>query len=104
MNPTERDRLLALFGHAAADAPAGPHVADDDELLTAWRLGDLSAAEDARFHEHLAGCAGCRRYVADLAAEPPAEPPPKSFPWRTVLTVVASLAACVVLVVGWLGM
>lgn len=102
MNPTERDRLLALFGHAAADAPAGPHVADDDELLTAWRLGDLSPAEDARLHEHLATCADCRRHVADLAATSPiAEPTPKKSSWRSVIGVVAALAACVVLAVGW---
>jgi tetratricopeptide (TPR) repeat protein len=115
MNPTERDRLLALFRHAAADGPAaGPHVAEDEELLTAWQLGGMSPAEDARFHEHLAGCAACRRYVAALAAAPPpaaeqttatpAGPTPAKFPWRRVLGVVAALAACVLLVVGWLGM
>jgi tetratricopeptide (TPR) repeat protein len=119
MNQPDRDRLLALFGHAAADAPAsGPHVADDEELLTAWRLGELSPAEDARFHEHLANCPGCRRYVADLsAADSPATtgpgveqttassafPTPSRFPWRSVVGVVAALAACVVLAVGWLG-
>jgi tetratricopeptide (TPR) repeat protein len=116
MNPTERDRLLALFRHAAADGPAaGPHVAEDEELLTAWQLGGMSLAEDALFHEHLAGCAACRRYVAELAAAAPppaaehatvvpAEPTPAKFPWRGVLGVVAALAACVLLVVGWLGM
>jgi cytochrome c-type biogenesis protein CcmH/NrfG len=108
MNPTERDRLLALFRHAAADGPAaGPHVADDDELLTAWRLGELSPAEDARFHEHLASCAECRKLVAVLAEAFPqttAEPTPSRFGWRSVVGVLAALAACVVLAVGWLGM
>lgn len=111
MNPTEHDRLLALFGHAAADIPAGPHVADD-ELLTAWRLGDLSTDEDARFHDHLASCAGCRRLVADLSeAEAPAAaavaasgPTPATFPWRSVLGAVAALAACLVVAVVWIGM
>lgn len=107
MNQPEHDRLLALFAHAAADAPApGPHVAADDELLTAWRLGDLTPAEETRFHHHLSNCAACRRAVADLAEldrEPERErkwPWPRP-PWRSVLGTVVALAACLVLAVGY---
>ena len=54
MTPTERDHMLDLFRHAAGvPAATGAHVADDDELLAAWRMGDLSPAEEDRFYDHL---------------------------------------------------
>jgi anti-sigma factor RsiW len=36
------------------------------ELMTDYLEGTLSAAERARFEEHIAGCDGCRSYLAQL--------------------------------------
>jgi anti-sigma factor RsiW len=36
------------------------------ELMTDYLEGNLSAAERARFEEHIAGCDGCRAYLAQL--------------------------------------
>jgi len=37
------------------------------ELMTDYLEGALSAADRARFDEHIAGCDGCRAYLAQLA-------------------------------------
>ena len=37
------------------------------ELMTDYLEGSLSAADRARFEEHIAGCDGCRAYLAQLA-------------------------------------
>ncbi|MGH7764989.1 MAG: anti-sigma factor family protein [Candidatus Dormibacteraceae bacterium] len=36
------------------------------ELMTDYLEGFLSASDRARFEEHLAGCDGCRAYLAQL--------------------------------------
>ena len=36
------------------------------ELMTGYLEGTLSAADRARFDEHIAGCDGCRAYLAQL--------------------------------------
>jgi anti-sigma factor RsiW len=36
------------------------------ELMTEYLEGALSAEESARFEEHIAGCDGCRAYLAQL--------------------------------------
>jgi anti-sigma factor RsiW len=37
------------------------------ELMTDYLEGALSAADRARFEEHIAGCDGCRAYLAQLS-------------------------------------
>jgi len=37
------------------------------ELMTDYLEGALSAADRARFEEHIAGCDGCQAYLAQLA-------------------------------------
>jgi anti-sigma factor RsiW len=37
------------------------------ELMTDYLEGALSAADRTRFEEHIAGCDGCRAYLAQLA-------------------------------------
>jgi anti-sigma factor RsiW len=36
------------------------------ELMTEYLEGTLSAADRARFEEHIAGCDGCRAYLAQM--------------------------------------
>jgi anti-sigma factor RsiW len=36
------------------------------ELMTDYLEGTLSAADRARFEEHIAGCNGCRAYLAQM--------------------------------------
>jgi anti-sigma factor RsiW len=36
------------------------------ELMTDYLEGALSAVERARFEDHIAGCDGCRAYLAQL--------------------------------------
>jgi anti-sigma factor RsiW len=36
------------------------------ELMTDYLEGTLPAADRARFEEHIAGCDGCRAYLAQL--------------------------------------
>jgi anti-sigma factor RsiW len=36
------------------------------ELMTAYLEGNLPASERTRFEEHIAGCDGCRAYLAQL--------------------------------------
>jgi anti-sigma factor RsiW len=36
------------------------------ELMTDYLEGNLSARDRARFEEHIAGCDGCRAYLAQL--------------------------------------
>jgi anti-sigma factor RsiW len=36
------------------------------ELMTEYLEGTLSAADRARFEQHLAGCKGCQAYLAQL--------------------------------------
>ena len=36
------------------------------ELITAYLDGALSAADRARFEQHISGCDGCRAYLAQL--------------------------------------
>lgn len=36
------------------------------ELMTGYLEGTLPAADRARFEEHIAGCDGCRAYLAQL--------------------------------------
>jgi anti-sigma factor RsiW len=36
------------------------------ELMTAYLEGALSAADRARFEEHIAGCDGCTAYLAQM--------------------------------------
>jgi len=36
------------------------------ELMTDYLEGALSGADRARFEEHIAGCDGCRAYLAEL--------------------------------------
>ena len=38
------------------------------ELMTDYLEGALSAADRARFEEHIAGCDGCTAYLAQLRA------------------------------------
>ena len=38
------------------------------ELMTDYLEGTLSAADRARFEEHIAGCDGCRAYLAQMRA------------------------------------
>ena len=38
------------------------------ELVTGYLEGSLSAGKRRRFDEHLAGCDGCTRYVAQMEA------------------------------------
>lgn len=38
------------------------------ELVTDYLEDTLPAADRARFESHLAGCAGCRRYLAQMNA------------------------------------
>lgn len=110
MNPTEREALLAVFRRAAATpAPPEGHVADDPDLLTDWRLGNLSPAEEERFLDHLDACAACRKAVAQLPAPeetpapatPTAEPAARSagFPRAAIWGAVLALAACVMIAV-----
>jgi anti-sigma factor RsiW len=47
------------------------------ELMTDYLEGALSAVERARFEDHIAGCDGCRAYLAQL---------------RTARTIVGQLA------------
>ena len=47
------------------------------ELMTDYLDGTLSPVDQARFEEHIAGCDGCRAYLAQL---------------RTTRTVVGELA------------
>ena len=47
------------------------------ELMTDYLEGALSAVERARFEDHIAGCDGCRAYLAQL---------------RTARTIVGRLA------------
>jgi anti-sigma factor RsiW len=37
------------------------------ELMTDYLEGSLSNADRARFEEHIAGCDGCRAYLAQLS-------------------------------------
>jgi anti-sigma factor RsiW len=37
------------------------------ELMTDYLEGALSAVDRARFEEHIAGCDGCRAYLAQLS-------------------------------------
>jgi anti-sigma factor RsiW len=37
------------------------------ELMTDYLEGALSSADRTRFEEHIAGCDGCRAYLAQLA-------------------------------------
>ena len=37
------------------------------ELMTDYLEGDLSEIDRARFEEHIAGCDGCRAYLAQLS-------------------------------------
>jgi anti-sigma factor RsiW len=37
------------------------------ELMTDYLEGALSGTDRARFEEHIAGCDGCRAYLAQLA-------------------------------------
>jgi anti-sigma factor (TIGR02949 family) len=37
------------------------------ELMTDYLEGALSSADRARFEEHIAGCDGCRAYLAQLS-------------------------------------
>lgn len=36
------------------------------ELMTDYIEGDLSTVDRARFEDHIAGCDGCRAYLAQL--------------------------------------
>ena len=36
------------------------------ELMTDYLEGNLAAKDQARFEEHIAGCDGCRAYLAQL--------------------------------------
>ncbi len=36
------------------------------ELMTEYLEGSLSAADRARFEQHMTGCDGCRAYLAQL--------------------------------------
>lgn len=38
------------------------------ELVTAYLEGALSAEDEARFEEHIAGCDGCTAYVEQMRA------------------------------------
>ena len=65
------EMLLELF-RAAADSqpiPDGPHVVDDDELLTSWSLGLLSTSQHDRMLDHLAVCPRCRKELGELVRE-----------------------------------
>jgi tetratricopeptide (TPR) repeat protein len=69
MNTEARDKFLRrLFRDAANNQPLapGPHVSDDDELITCWSLGQLSPQQHEAFHKHLSDCPRCRQELAGL--------------------------------------
>lgn len=125
MNPSDTDRVLALFRLAAdetdssvAGAPARSVDDDRDELLTAWRLGILSPDEQDRFLALLDSDPDFRRLAGDMVPlhdEPPvpavtpygaidlrAEPTKSSrWPAPAVWGTVAALAACLLIALGW---
>lgn len=105
MTPTDRDKLLALIRLAGDAPPAGPHVADDADLLTAWRLNELTSAEGERFFGHLASCTACRAAVVDLSdvftVSSPAAPHRTSRRRRLWWTAGVAAAACLVIGVTW---
>ncbi|HJZ60096.1 MAG TPA: zf-HC2 domain-containing protein [Gemmataceae bacterium] len=109
MKQSDRDRVLALF-QLAADVPPPDtgHVADDDELLTAWREGNLTPAEEERFFAHLDACPACRKAVVELAQSLPAPETPAvpegakhSGSRRLLWTAAVALAACLVIGIAW---
>lgn len=63
----EMDLLLRRFGRSAADAAkVGDHL-DADEL-SSYAENALPTAARARYTEHLAECASCRKLVAQLSS------------------------------------
>ncbi len=110
MKPTDRARLLNLFRAAAQlSPPATGHIAQDDVLLTAWRTGDLTDAEESQFFGHLEACKACCQVVIELgSAFPPEVTSPSSIavvpatrPRRLLRTALVALAACLVIGLAW---
>jgi tetratricopeptide (TPR) repeat protein len=112
VKPEDRDRLLALFQLAAEVPPAtSGHVTDDDDLLTTWRQGELTPAEEDRFFAHLDACPACRKRIAELGQltpEPdaalvtiPSAVAKPSRPRRLLLTAIVAVAACLVIGLAW---
>src|SRR5215218_2719695 len=63
----EMDLLLRRLGRSAADSPAGGEHLDADEL-SSYAENALPAAARARYTEHLAECANCRKLVTQLGS------------------------------------
>jgi hypothetical protein len=63
----EMDLLLRRLGRSAADSPADADHLDADEL-SSYAENALPAAARARYTEHLAECASCRKLVAQLSS------------------------------------
>jgi hypothetical protein len=110
VTPTDRDKLLALIRLAGDAPPADPHVATDDDLLTSWRLGDLTPGEEDRFFAHLAACPACRASIVELAELLPETPEPVTVPaapvmpsrrQRLIRTAGVASAACLVIGLVW---
>jgi len=63
----EMDLFLRRLGRSAADSPANSDHLDADEL-SSFAENALPAAARARYTEHLAECANCRKLVAQLSS------------------------------------
>lgn len=63
----ELDLLLRRLGRSAPDLPADGDHLDADEL-SSYAENALPAAARARYTEHLAECASCRKLVAQLSS------------------------------------
>lgn len=63
----EMDLLLRRLSRSASDSPGDSHHLDADEL-SSYAENALPAAGRARYTEHLAECASCRKLVAQLSS------------------------------------
>ena len=63
----EMDLLLRRLSRSASDSPNDSHHLDADEL-SLYAENALPAAARARYTEHLAECASCRKLVAQLSS------------------------------------
>lgn len=69
MNPPDPKEVFQMMLASAmkSDQPdSGSHVADDDDLLYKWSLGELSVNKLQDIRSHLARCGYCRAEVAEM--------------------------------------
>ncbi|HOM18102.1 MAG TPA: tetratricopeptide repeat protein [Thermoguttaceae bacterium] len=59
----------------AEPIPSEGHVAEDEQMLTCWSMGLLSAEEEGEFYRHLAICRRCRGELRELVARGVVTPP-----------------------------